>query len=137
MQKEYFLFVDGNKIKVSEELYHAYLQEKNHENYWKQMDMKNHLLLFSSYDHDGHFEENIIDEKIDIEKIVQTHIMIDAVRAAISKLNAEEREIIEKLYYDEESVRSVAKNNNISHPALIKRRNKIFDKLRKILKDFR
>jgi hypothetical protein len=63
--------------------------------------------------------------------------MIDAVRAAISKLNAEEREIIEKLYYDEESVRSVAKNNNISHPALIKRRNKIFDKLRKILKDFR
>ena len=63
--------------------------------------------------------------------------MIDAVRDAISKLNAEEREIIEKLYYDEESVRSVAKNNNISHPALIKRRNKIFDKLRKILKDFR
>lgn len=137
MQKEYFLFVDGKKIKVSEELYHAYWQEKNHENYLKQVDRKNHLLLFSSFDHDGHFEESVVDEEIDVEKIVQTQIMIDAVRAALSKLNVEEREIIEKIYYDDESARSVAKKNNISHPALIKKRNKILEKLKRLLKDFR
>ena len=137
MQKEYFLFVNGNKVIVSEDVYKAYWQEKNHENYLKQVDRKNHLLLFSSFDNDGHFEESIIDEGIDVEKIVQTQIMIDAVRNALSKLNAEEREIIEKLYYDDESIRSVAKKNNISHPALIKKRNKILDKLKKLLKDFR
>ena len=64
-------------------------------------------------------------------------MMIEAVRNALSKLNAEEREIIEKLYYDDESIRSVAKRNNISHPALIKKKNKILDKLKKLLKDFR
>ena len=72
-----------------------------------------------------------------MEKIVQTQMMIEAVRNALSKLNAEEREIIEKLYYDDESIRSVAKRNNISHPALIKKKNKILDKLKKLLKDFR
>ena len=137
MQKEYFLFVDGKKVKVSAKVYKVYWQEKNHENYLKQVDRKNHLLLFSSFDHDGHFEESVVDEEIDVEKIVQTQIMIDAVKAALSKLNAEEREIIEKLYYDDESVRSVAKKNNISHPALIKKRNKILEKLKRLLKDFR
>lgn len=137
MQKEYFLFVDGKKVKVSAKVYKAYWQEKNHENYLKQVDRKNHLLLFSSFDHDGHFEESVVDEEIDVEKIVQTQIMIDAVRAALSKLNVEEREIIEKIYYDDESARSVAKKNNISHPALIKKRNKILEKLKRLLKDFR
>ena len=47
------------------------------------------------------------------------------------------REIIEKIYYDDESARSVAKKNNISHPALIKKRNKILEKLKRLLKDFR
>jgi hypothetical protein len=137
MQKEYFLFVDGKKVKVSAKVYKAYWQGKNHENYLKQVDRKNHLLLFSSFNHDGHFEESVVNEEIDVEKIVQTQIMIDAVRAALSKLNAEEREIIEELYYADESVRSVAKKNNISHPALIKKRNKILEKLKKLLKDFR
>ena len=137
MQKEYFLFVNGNKVMVSEDVYKAYWQEKNHENYLKQVDRKNHLLLFSSFDNDGHFEESIIDEYIDVEKIVQTQMMIEAVRNALSKLNVEEREIIEMLYYDDESIRSLAKKNNISHPALIKKRNKILDKLKKLLKDFR
>ncbi len=137
MQKEYFLFVNGKKVKVTEKVYKSYWQEKNHENYLKQVDRDNHLLLFSSFDHDGHFEESIVDEDIDVEKIVQTQMMIEAVRNALSKLNAEEREIIEKLYYDDESIRSVAKKNNISHPALIKKRNKILDKLKKLLKDFR
>ncbi|EJP18837.1 hypothetical protein HMPREF1142_1743 [Peptostreptococcaceae bacterium AS15] len=137
MQKEYFLFVNGNKVMVSEDVYKAYWQEKNHENYLKQVDRKNHLLLFSSFDNDGHFEESIIDEGIDVEKIVQTQIMIDAVRKALSKLNDDEREIVEKLYYDEESIRSISKKRNISHPALIKKKNKILDKLKKLLKDFR
>ena len=137
MQKEYFLFVNGKKVKVTEKVYKSYWQEKNHENYLKQVDRDNHLLLFSSFDHDGHFEESIADEDIDVEKIVQTQMMIEAVRNALSKLNDEEREIIEKLYYDDESIRSVANKNNISHPALIKKRNKILDKLKKLLKDFR
>ena len=29
--------------------------------------------FFSSFDHDGHFEESIVDEGFDVDKIVQTH----------------------------------------------------------------
>ena len=126
MNKEYFLFVNGKKIKVSEEIYKVYWQEKNHENYLKQIDRKNQLLLFSSFDHDGHFEDSIVDEGFDVDKIVQTQMMIEEVR-----------EIIDRLYFNDETIRSVAETKKISHPALIKRRNKILDKLRELLKDFR
>ena len=132
MRKNYFLFVNGKKVEVSEEIYKVYWQEKNHE-----VDRKNHLLFFSSFDHDGHFEDSIVDEGFDVDKIVQTQMMIEAVRDALSKLNDEEREIIDRLYFNDETIRSVAETKKISHPALIKRRNKILDKLRELLKDFR
>ncbi|WP_418889364.1 hypothetical protein [Peptostreptococcus porci] len=80
---------------------------------------------------------SIVDEGFDVDKIVQTQMMIEAVREALSKLNDEEREIIDRLYFNDETIRSVAETKKISHPALIKRRNKILDKLRELLKDFR
>ena len=137
IRKNYFLFVNGKKVEISEEIYKVYWQEKNHEKYLKQVDRKNHLLFFSSFDHDGHFEDSIVDEGFDVDKMVQTQMMIEAVRDALSKLNDEEREIIDGLYFNDETIRSVAETKKISHPALIKRRNKILDKLRELLKDFK
>ena len=55
-------------------------------------------------DHDGHFVDNIVDESVDVEKIVETQMMIEAVRNAISRLNAEEKDIIERLYFNDEGV---------------------------------
>ena len=54
---------------------------------------------------------------------------------AISRLNVEERDIIERLYFNDETVRSVAKLKSITHPALIKRRNKILEKLKKFIEE--
>ena len=86
-------------------------------------------------DHDGHFVDNIDDESVDVEKIVETQMMIESLREAMSKLNAEERDIIEHLYFNYETVRSVTKLKSITHPALIKRRNKILEKLKKIIEE--
>lgn len=72
MNKKSYLFVNGKKVEVSKEIYKVYWQEKNHENYLKQIDKKNHLLLFSSFDQDGHFESNIRDDSFDLNKVIQT-----------------------------------------------------------------
>ena len=58
------------------------------------------------------------------------------VRRAISKLNPVERDLIESLFYKEETIREVAAKLNISHPAVIKRRNKVLEKLKEMLEDF-
>ena len=51
------------------------------------------------------------------------------------KNKQEERDIIERLYFNDETVRSVAKLKSITHPALIKRRNKILEKLKKFIEE--
>ena len=135
MKKEFYLYVNGQKVKVSEEIYKVYWREREHEKYLEQVDRKNHLLFFSSLDHDGHYVDNIVDESVDVAKIVETQMMIESLRYATSKLNDEERDIIERLYFNDETLRSVAKLKSITHPALMKRRNKILEKLKKFIEE--
>ena len=51
-------------------IYIVYWREKEHEKYLEQVDRKNHLFFFLALDHDGHFTDNIVDESVDVEKIV-------------------------------------------------------------------
>lgn len=102
----------------------------------KRQDAKFGSLAFSSFDQDGYFINNIQDESIDVEKIVQTKMMIDSLNSALGKLTKEERELIERIYYRDESLRYLAKLKNISHQAMVKRKNKILEKLREFLPDF-
>ena len=46
MKKEFYLYVNGQKVKVSEEIYKVYWREREHEKYLEQVDRKNHLLFF-------------------------------------------------------------------------------------------
>ena len=64
MPKKYYLYVNGQRVKVSEDIYKVYWREREHEKYLEQVDKKNHLLFFSSLAQDGDFAENIIDETI-------------------------------------------------------------------------
>ena len=136
MAKEYYLYVGGQKVKVSEDIYKVYWREREHEKYLEQVDRKNHLLFFSSLDHDGHFVDNLVDESVDVEKIVETQMMIEAVRNAISKLNDEKRDIIERLYFNDETLSSITRGKKVSYQAIQWRKNSILKKLRVLLEEF-
>jgi len=133
MAKEYYLYVNGQKVKVSEQIYKVYWREREHEKYLEQVDRKNHLLFFSSLDHDGHFVDNIVDENIDVEKIVETQMMIEALRNAISKLNVEEKDIIERLYFHDETLSSVARDKGVTYQTMQWRKDRILRKFKEIL----
>ena len=135
MPKEYYLYVDGQRVKVSEQIYKVYWREKEHEKYLEQVDKKNHLLFFSSLDHDGNFVDNIIDEKIDLEKIVEVKMQIEELNKALATFTKKERELMEAIFYREESLRSIGKKEKVSYQAIGKRRDKILEKLRKLLED--
>ena len=136
MAKEYYLYVRGQKVKVSEDIYKVYWREREHEKYLEQVDRKNHLLFFSSLDHDGNFVDNLADESVDVEKIIETQILIETVRKAMSGLNDEERDIIERLYFNDETLSSVARSKKVSYQAIQWRKNNILKKLKVLLKEF-
>lgn len=54
-----------------------------------------------------------------------------ALQKALAALDPEERELIRALYYENRTMREVAGENNVSHVAVVKRHQKVLDKLRK------
>lgn len=134
-KKEYFLYVKGKAVKVSEEVYKAYWKITEHEKYLIKKDWKNNVIPFSALDYDGHFVDNIVDESIDIEKIIEVKMQIEELNKVLAILTKKERELIEAIFYKEESLRSIGKKEKVSYQAIGKRRDKILEKLRKILED--
>ena len=135
MAKEYYLCIKGKAVLVSEEVYKAYWKITEHEKYLQRKDWKHNVISFSALDHDGHFVDNIIDEKIDLEKIVEVKMRIEELHRALNTLTKEERELMEAIFYKEESLRSISRREKVTHQAISGRRDRILEKLRKILED--
>ena len=134
-KKDYYLYVKGKAVKVSEEVYKAYWKITEHEKYLQRKDWKYDVIPFSAMDYDGHFVDNIIDERVDLEKIVEIKMQIEELNKALATLTKKEKELIEAIFYKEESLRSIGKKEKVSYQAIGKRRDKILEKLRKLLED--
>lgn len=129
MENTKYIYVKGKKVYVSDEVFQAYKRQKNREEYLRRLDFQFIDYNFS----DNHGLTDLEDESMNVERIVETQILIEQLRKAIRSLTDEEREIIQKIYFEEQSLRSVASDRNISHPALMKKRDKILKKLREII----
>ena len=133
MSKEYFIFVEGKRIVVSKEVYQAYWHETNKENYQRRLDRENQLLFFCDLDHDGNFEGNLIDDSVDVEKLVEAKQRIEDLNKALVSLTKEEREIIDALYFREETTRSTAGALGLHKTTLLRKRDRILKKMKTIL----
>ena len=129
MENKKYIYVNGEKVYVSDEIYKVYKKQKNREEYLRRLDVE--FLDFSFTE--NYSIEDIEDESINVEKIVETKMLIDRLKKAMESLRDDEREIIKRLYFDDEPLRKVAKYRNVSHPALIKKRDRILKKLREMI----
>lgn len=129
MENKKYIYVNGEKVYVSDEIYKVYKKQKNREEYLRRLYVE--FLDFSFAE--NYSIEDIEDESINVEKIVETKMLIDGLKKAMESLSDDEREIIKRLYFDDEPLRKVAKSRNVSHPALIKKRDRILKKLREMI----
>ena len=139
-KKNYYIFLGDLKVDVSEEVYKGYWQETNRENYLKRLDKENRLGYFSEFVSDEvarSMEERLIDKAVDLEKLVEVKMQIEALNRALDNLSPDEREIIQALFYEEIPQRDLAKKLNISQGAVFRRKEKILRKLKVLLEDWK
>jgi sigma factor len=129
MENTKYIYVNGEKIYVSDEIYKVYKKQKNREEYLRRLDVE--FLDFSFAE--NYSIEDIEDNRINVEKIVETKLLIVQLQKAMETLSDDEREILKRIYFDDESLRKVAMSRNVSHPSLIKKRDQILKKLREII----
>ena len=126
--------IKGKAVPVSEEVYKAYWKITEHEKYLIKKDWKHNAIPFSVLDNDGHFVDNIIDERIDLEKIVEVKMQIEELHKVLATLTKEERELMEAIFYRGESLRSISRKEKVTYQAIGQRRDRILEKLREKLK---
>ncbi len=130
-------------VPVSEELYREYNRMRRREWYMKwdikvgciQVDAVNEVVTFRPSKEDS--IERLVKQGADfadpllIEDIVCDQATLLVLQAAVAKLNQAEQALIKALYYKNRTVREVAREENVSHVAVVKRHQKVLDKLRK------
>lgn len=130
-------------VTVSEELYKEYYKMARRERYMEKdikvgrinVDPKTGATTFIPSKEDS--IERLMEQGLDfvdeqtIDDIVCDKAMLFILQEAVAELNREERELIKSLYYKSLTVREVAKKENVSHVAIVKKHKKILDKLKK------
>lgn len=127
-----YKFNDGSikEISVTDELYalHLELLQEEKRNHWKET--RRHISLeyliehgADIADHDGGDPLSALIEKTDDERI----------KTALSYLSDKQRSLIEKVFYNDLSLREIARQTGVSHQALSQQLATIYKKLKKFL----
>jgi DNA-directed RNA polymerase specialized sigma subunit len=127
---------------VSDEFYKEFYKMKRRERYMEKdvkvgridVDMENEKVTFIPNKEDSlqrlmDLGADYADEQL-VEDLVVDKAMLLILQEAMKELNRQEKELIDDLFYKEMTVRDVAKKEDISHVAVMKRRDKVLAKLR-------
>jgi RNA polymerase sigma factor (sigma-70 family) len=141
MSKE--LKVGRLAVPVSDELCKEYYKMKRRERYMEKdvkvgridVDIENEKVTFVPNKEDSlqrlmDLGADYADEQL-VEDLVVDKAMLLILQEAMKELNRQEKELIDDLFYKEMTVRDVARKEDISHVAVMKRRDKVLAKLRK------
>ena len=141
------LWINGEYVDVTDEIYTAYLKGQRKINYFEK-DLKSERVI---KDKNGEIKKIIpsredsldrllsdnqrqfSDDSESVESVVQMNDEIDKLHNALNQLSADEWAIIKMLFYDEMSERDTAKVLGISQVAVNKRKHRILKKLKRII----
>lgn len=132
MSKDRYIWLDGVKVPVTEEVYRAYYRPVWREA--KQKEVRGDMEYSLDALEDAGFEAVSNDPLVD--EIVADKLLLDELYAALAELTDDERNLIDALYFREKSERNIAAESGIPQTTINYRKNRLLEWLRKKLKNF-
>lgn len=152
--KQRFIEINGQQVPVTEEVYHAYKQPTWAEH--KRQEREKRCMVSTGRGGTKRCEsdcgkcdrqrtgsvlslDRLTEDGFDyadpssVSGLVEDKLELELLAAALDKLAPEEKSLIRALFYDERTVRDCAAEIGISHQAVVKRKQKILEKLRGIM----
>lgn len=143
-KNDYHLYINGQAVPVSEEIYRAYKHFKRKEEYFtydlkaEKFSKKTASFLPSredSYERLLETNQQFVIQEVSVQDQVEKLLDVEIVRKALSFLNPVEQELINLLFYQEKTEQEVGILLHISQQAVNKRKQTVLIKLRKLLKE--
>ncbi len=134
MQIIIYKFVDGttNEIEVTDELYliHLQLVQMEKRNHWRET--RRHTSLNYLIENGIDFE----DKSADTLAIIIRRENIERVHKALLTLSDKRRELVHKFYYEELTMRAIARERGVSHSSISQQMATVRKHLQKQLRNF-
>lgn len=143
-KNDYHLYINGQAVPVSEEIYRAYKHFERKEEYFtydlkaEKFSKKTSSFLPSredSYERLLEANQQFVIQEVSVQVQVEKLLDAEMVKKALLFLNPEERELINLLFYQEKTEQEVGILLHISQQAVNKRKQTVLIKLRKLLKE--
>lgn len=128
----YFIYLNGIKVPVTKEIYREYWRLTNRENYLNRLEVQYHVRPFSDYI-DGQLTSFMADEKMDVEKNLETREIFNLLYKALLTLNDDEFALVKNLFFEDKTLNEISQSLRVSITTVARRRDKILKYLKKLL----
>ena len=134
--KKYYIRVPEALVEVSEDVYKAFWSMERKRKTLEEKDARNHVFSYDAFDTDDMMGAELFPDRAtsNMEDQVIADVMKSKLRKCIDLLPEEDRKLIQAIYYDELSVREVAKREGIPRMTVKYRLSQIVQKLQKLIK---
>lgn len=129
-------YVDGKEIELSEEVKNIFEEARKAEQKILRKEKRYGVYLSSTFVENKHIDlDDILFSEDDVKEKVIKNEIISLVRQALTKFGSDELEIIKLLIDEQLTEREISKILGISQVAVHKKKHKIYNKLKTLLKD--
>lgn len=131
-----FIYIHGMLLEVSKKEYEDYYTEIERNRYCKKVLQKLQVVSIEELNTDEDMDDKqvIADSSKNIEIEIERKMEIEQLRKALLELDNDEYQLIKELFFNEKTVREYAEIKGIPFTTIQSRKDKIIEKLRKILK---
>ena len=137
----YIITVDGIDVEVPEDVYRAYSQSDRRERYVREeMEAGKLLSLDKLLEDDVPLEPlgvdlvpSAEDTTLEQEESSETAMQLKKLTEALSGLNTAERQLLQALYFEGIPAREYARQLGVYHRTVLYRRDKLLEKLRRMI----
>mgnify|MGYP000880174010 FL=1 len=133
-QNRKFISLHGMLMEVSEADYKVFYRDRRRQRYLREESIRVGEVSYNALDTDEMSgEETIADPSEPIDQMIVDKLDIESILSCLDKLSEAERDLLFAVFYQRKTERVLAKELNISQPAVHKRIQKIIGKIRKYL----
>lgn len=126
-----FLPLHGMLMEVAEDEYKTFYKNVRRQKYLKELSVANGDFSYDMLTTDDFNGQDIlVDGEQNVEEIVEQNIMLDKLEVCLSLLSTEEKELIQKIFFEELTEREIARKQGVSQVAVHKKKQKILNKLK-------
>jgi len=136
MSTQFYIYIGGNPVEVSAEIYHTYYAMARREKYQYERDNAKGTYLYSNLDTSEVLGEEMIPSSKTskpVEHEVFENFTVEQLYAAIGKLDEWERDLIGALYFEGKSQSQLSRETGIPQQTISYQSDKALKNLRSLM----